>query len=490
MDGCSPLREVCPVLSDPCANAVIRDRIVLLRDARHGSPVVLQVIANARYDTRRVADRYGPGVAARPRRRPRVGWRLRPHLSTIARPQEPDDRRPHLQRRSPPRPRGTRGGAQAPRHVHRLHRHARSHAVPVGDHRQRRRRGAGRRRAHRPGDPAPRRVGRGARRRPRHPDRQRAQDRAARRRGGRDQAARRRQVRRRLVRRHGRSARRRPVGRQRVVRADGHRRRPVAVRTGHQLPPRRARRLRRRRAGRPASRRSPGCPARAAGWRKNRSGTRIRFWPDRQIFTKDATFEIEGLLGRARQTSFIVPGLELVIRDLRGDTPVEEKFRHDGGITEFVEFLSHDEPVTDVVRLQGSDTFVETVPLLDDEGPHDAAGGRARARHRHRGALGHGLRHRAALVRQRDRHPQGRHARQRLRAGHHQDVQRRDAVDQGAQGRRRRRDQGRRARGPDRRGHRAPGRAAVRGADQGDPRHAPGPQLGAQGRLRRAARGS
>ena len=63
-----------------------------------------------------------------------------------------------------------------------------------------------------------------------------------------------------------------------------------------------------------------------------------------------------------------MPGLELVIRDLRGDTPVEEKFRHDGGIAEFVEFLAHDEPVTDVVRLQGTDSFVETVPLLDDKG--------------------------------------------------------------------------------------------------------------------------
>ena len=101
---------------------------------------------------------------------------------------------------------------------------------------------------------------------------------------------------------------------------------------------------------------------------KGRTGTRIRFWPDRQIFTKDAAFEFEGLLGRARQTSFIVPGLELVIRDLRGDTPVEEKFRHDGGIAEFVEYLAHDEPVTQVLRLQGADTFTETVPLLDDQG--------------------------------------------------------------------------------------------------------------------------
>ena len=30
---------------------------------------------------------------------------------------------------------------------------------------------------------------------------------------------------------------------------------------------------------------------------KARTGTRIRFWPDRQIFTKDATFELDGLLG-------------------------------------------------------------------------------------------------------------------------------------------------------------------------------------------------
>ncbi len=101
---------------------------------------------------------------------------------------------------------------------------------------------------------------------------------------------------------------------------------------------------------------------------KGRSGTRIRFWPDRQTFTKDAQFEFEGLLGRARQTSFIVPGLELVIRDLRGDHPVEEKFRHDGGIGEFAEFLAHDEPVTEVIRLRGTDSFTETVPMLDDQG--------------------------------------------------------------------------------------------------------------------------
>ncbi|MFS3130009.1 DNA gyrase/topoisomerase IV subunit B [Nocardioides sp. Bht2] len=101
---------------------------------------------------------------------------------------------------------------------------------------------------------------------------------------------------------------------------------------------------------------------------KGKSGTRVRFWPDRRIFTRDATYLIDGLLGRARQTSFIVPGLELVIRDLRGESPTEEKFRHDGGIGEFVDFLAADEPVSDVIRLQGTDTFTETVPMLDDKG--------------------------------------------------------------------------------------------------------------------------
>jgi len=101
---------------------------------------------------------------------------------------------------------------------------------------------------------------------------------------------------------------------------------------------------------------------------KTRTGTRVRFWPDRQIFTKDAKFVYDELVARARQTSFIVPGLELALTDLRGAEPVTQTFRHDGGIAEFCDFLAADPAVTDVLRLQGSDTFTETVPMLDDAG--------------------------------------------------------------------------------------------------------------------------
>ena len=98
------------------------------------------------------------------------------------------------------------------------------------------------------------------------------------------------------------------------------------------------------------------------------TGTRVRYWPDRQIFLKDAAFDYEALVARARQTSYLVPGLELVLVDERSGEPTEERFRHDGGIAEFTEFLAPDPPVTDVVRLRGSGHFHETVPVLDARG--------------------------------------------------------------------------------------------------------------------------
>ncbi|WP_188110529.1 DNA gyrase/topoisomerase IV subunit B [Aeromicrobium ginsengisoli] len=101
---------------------------------------------------------------------------------------------------------------------------------------------------------------------------------------------------------------------------------------------------------------------------KAKTGTRVRYWADPQIFIKGAKFAYDELVTRARQTSFLVPGLEIVISDHRGDEPHEEKFRHDGGIAEFCDFLATDEPVTEVLRLQGEDVFTETVPLLDSKG--------------------------------------------------------------------------------------------------------------------------
>jgi DNA gyrase subunit B len=105
------------------------------------------------------------------------------------------------------------------------------------------------------------------------------------------------------------------------------------------------------------------------------TGTRVRYWADRQIFLKEAGFSYDELVQRARQTSYLVPGLTLVLRDERGlpdtpgaDGPHEETFCHRGGIVEYVDFLGTGEAVTDVWRLEGSGHFRETVPVLDAQG--------------------------------------------------------------------------------------------------------------------------
>ncbi|MDQ8703502.1 DNA topoisomerase IV subunit B [Streptomyces sp. LHD-70] len=104
---------------------------------------------------------------------------------------------------------------------------------------------------------------------------------------------------------------------------------------------------------------------------KGRTGTRVRYWSDAQIFLKDAKLSLEHLHQRARQTAFLVPGLTIVVsdeRDLDGIGKSEETFRFDGGISEFCEFLATDKPICDVVRLSGQGSFKETVPVLDDRG--------------------------------------------------------------------------------------------------------------------------
>jgi DNA gyrase subunit B len=103
--------------------------------------------------------------------------------------------------------------------------------------------------------------------------------------------------------------------------------------------------------------------------KKGVTGTRVRYWADRQIFIRDAQFSIADLTGRARQTAFLVPGLGITVEDLREPgQPVVETFRYDGGISEFVDFLAQDAPLTDTWRIQGEGTFVETVPVLQANG--------------------------------------------------------------------------------------------------------------------------
>jgi DNA gyrase subunit B len=100
---------------------------------------------------------------------------------------------------------------------------------------------------------------------------------------------------------------------------------------------------------------------------RGRTGTRVRWWADPQVFTSDASYDREAIRQRLIQTSFLVPGLTVVLVDeVAGTSP--ETFVHKGGVSEYVSSLASDDPVTGVIHLVGSGHFTETVPVLDPQG--------------------------------------------------------------------------------------------------------------------------
>ena len=181
---------------------------------------------------------------------------------------------------------------------------------------------------------------------------------------------------------------------------------------------------------------------------KSRTGTRVRYWADPEIFNTTARFSYDQLIDRVRQTSFLVPGLKITViddripatgsaeQDLRlevdGESAVEpdnqnvqddqenlhgssnsddlseegtegeraedtqpddadlsateradramlqpedesghqrvEEFLHTGGVTDFVDFLSKGEPVSDIWRISGQDTYQEETQRVGSDG--------------------------------------------------------------------------------------------------------------------------
>jgi DNA gyrase subunit B len=105
---------------------------------------------------------------------------------------------------------------------------------------------------------------------------------------------------------------------------------------------------------------------------RTKTGTKVRWWVDPQVFTKDAAYDRKQLRDRALQSTFLVPGLTIDILDKRDAEDIwQESFLHKGGIAEYVEHLSSGDLaglVGTVISLAGTGHFHETVPVLDDQG--------------------------------------------------------------------------------------------------------------------------
>ena len=95
-----------------------------------------------------------------------------------------------------------------------------------------------------------------------------------------------------------------------------------------------------------------------------RTGTRVQFWPDREIFDPAATVDFDEVRQRIEQVCFLVPKVKIILADRRTDPPVIEEIVSSGGLADFVQKLCGDvEPVTGLIGLTGSEEFTERVPV-------------------------------------------------------------------------------------------------------------------------------
>ncbi|MDE0320065.1 MAG: ATP-binding protein [Acidimicrobiaceae bacterium] len=96
----------------------------------------------------------------------------------------------------------------------------------------------------------------------------------------------------------------------------------------------------------------------------SRTGTRVRFWPDTDIFDPAATVDFDEVRERITQVCFLVPKVKISIADRRREPVVVEEIVSSGGLGDYVDKLSgNDEPVTGLIRLTGSESFTERVPV-------------------------------------------------------------------------------------------------------------------------------
>ena len=95
----------------------------------------------------------------------------------------------------------------------------------------------------------------------------------------------------------------------------------------------------------------------------NETGTTVSFKPDPTIFTETQVYNYETIRNHMRQMAFLNGGITITLTDLRGEEPVRETFRYDGGIREYVSYIdSNKAPMNPTpIYCQGA----EEVTLLD-----------------------------------------------------------------------------------------------------------------------------
>ena len=99
------------------------------------------------------------------------------------------------------------------------------------------------------------------------------------------------------------------------------------------------------------------------------TGTRTTFKPDGEIF-EDLVYDYNILLTRFREMAFLNGGIKIVLKDDRGEHPVEDVLHYEGGIRSYVEFLNRKETVLheNVIYVAGKkdDAYAEIAMQYND----------------------------------------------------------------------------------------------------------------------------
>ena len=73
----------------------------------------------------------------------------------------------------------------------------------------------------------------------------------------------------------------------------------------------------------------------------DKTGTRVTFLADPEVFQESQVYEFEILRTRIQQLAFLNKGIQFLISDLRNpENPIHKDYKYEGGVMEYVEFLN------------------------------------------------------------------------------------------------------------------------------------------------------
>ncbi|XP_020586874.1 DNA gyrase subunit B, chloroplastic/mitochondrial-like isoform X1 [Phalaenopsis equestris] len=86
----------------------------------------------------------------------------------------------------------------------------------------------------------------------------------------------------------------------------------------------------------------------------SRQGTRIKFWPDKEVFTTTIQFDFNTISGRIRELAFLNPELTITLKKEAGDSNAQyNEYCYAGGLLEYVNWLNADKkPLHDTLAFR------------------------------------------------------------------------------------------------------------------------------------------